>query len=76
MIFVDPDASLRSCLARPERRNVITSQQVAQLIAESFEAGDDCRSKLAALWKSIDNTRAMVEAFNKAMADRGGKSDD
>lgn len=66
MVFAEPDPSLRECMARLKRRSVSTDAQVAQLIADSFEVGDDCRSKLAATWKSIDDTRARVEAFNKA----------
>lgn len=68
MIFAEPDPSLRECMARLERRAVTNDQQIAQLIADSFEVGDDCRSKLAATWRSIDDTRARVEAFNKAQA--------
>lgn len=66
MVFAEPDPSLRECMARLERRTVSTDAQIAQLIADSFEVGDDCRSKLAATWRSIDDTRARVEAFNKA----------
>lgn len=66
MVFAEPDPSLRECMARLERRMVSTDAQIAQLIADSFEVGDDCRSKLAATWRSIDDTRARVEAFNKA----------
>lgn len=65
MVFAEPDPSLRECMARLERRTVSTDAQIAQLIADSFEVGDDCRSKLAATWRSIDDTRARVEAFNK-----------
>lgn len=66
MVFAEPDPSLRECMARLERRTVSTDAQIAQLIADSFEVGDDCRAKLAATWRSIDDTRARVEAFNRA----------
>lgn len=65
MVFAEPDPSLRECMARLERRPVTTNAQIAQLIADSFEVGDDCRSKLHSTWKSIDETRSRVEAFNK-----------
>lgn len=65
MVFAEPDPSLRECMARLERRSVTTNAQIAQLIADAFEVGDDCRSKLFSTWKSIDDTRARVEAFNK-----------
>lgn len=66
MVFVEPDPTLRSCMARLERRPVNSDADIAKLIADSFEVGDDCRSKLNATWKSIDDTRARVEAFNRA----------
>lgn len=66
LVFVEPDPSLRECLARLERRPVHSDKDIAQLIADSFEVGDDCRSKLAATWKSIDDTRARVKAANAA----------
>lgn len=66
MVFAEPDPALRECMARIERRTVSTEAQIAQLIADSFEVGDDCRSKLAATWRSIDDTRVRVEEFNKA----------
>lgn len=66
LVFVSPDPSLRECMARIERRPVKNDNDIAQLIADSFEVGDDCRSKLAATWKSIDDAKARVEAFNKA----------
>lgn len=66
LVFVSPDPSLRECMARIERRPVNSDKDIAQLIADSFEVGDDCRSKLQATWKSIDDTKARVEAFNKA----------
>lgn len=65
MIFAEPDPALRQCMARLERRPVRNENEVAQLIADSFEVGDDCRAKLVATWKSIDDTRARVEAFNR-----------
>lgn len=66
MVFAEPDPSLRECMARLVRRPVRNDNEIAQLIADSFEVGDDCRAKLAATWKSIDDTRARVEAFNRA----------
>lgn len=53
-------------MARIPRRTIKDDKDIAKLIADSFEVGDDCRSKLASTWKSIDDTRARVEAFNKA----------
>jgi hypothetical protein len=66
MVFAEPDPALRECMARLERRTVSTDVQIAQIIADSFEVGDDCRAKLAATWRSIDETRSRVEAFNLA----------
>lgn len=66
MVFAEPDPSLRKCMDRLIRRPVRSENEVAQLIADSFEVGDDCRAKLAATWRSIDDTRARVEAFNRA----------
>lgn len=66
MVFAEPDALLRTCMARLEKRQVTNDPQIAQLIADSFEVGDDCREKLKATWQSIDDTRTRVEAFNKA----------
>lgn len=65
-IFVEPDPALRDCLARLPRRSVSTEAEVAQLIADSFEVGDDCRSKLSATWQSIDATRRVIDAMNEA----------
>lgn len=70
MVFAEPDPSLRECMARLKRREVSTDAEVARLIADSFEVGDDCRSKLGATWKSIDETRAKVESFNKAQEEK------
>lgn len=66
MVFAEPDPSLRDCMARIPRRTIKDDKDIAKLIADSFEVGDDCRSKLASTWKSVDDTRARVEAFNKA----------
>lgn len=66
LVFAEPDPSLRECMARLERRPVKSDKDIAQLLADSFEVGDDCRSKLAATWKSIDDTRARVKAANAA----------
>lgn len=66
LVFAEPDPALRECMARLERRPVNSDKDIAQLITDSFEVGDDCRSKLAATWKSIDDTRARVKAFNQA----------
>lgn len=68
MVFAEPDPALRDCMARLERRPVRNDREIAQLIADSFEVGDDCRSKLTATWQSIDDTRAKVEAFNAEQA--------
>lgn len=65
-MLVAPDPSLRECMARIERRPVNSDKDIAQLISDSFEVGDDCRSKLQATWKSIDDAKARVAAFNKA----------
>ena len=66
LVFAEPDPSLRECMARLERRPVKSDKDIAQLLADSFEVGDDCRSKLSATWKSIDDTRARVKAANAA----------
>lgn len=66
LVFTEPDPALRDCMARIARRPVTSDKDIAQLIADSFEVGDDCRSKLAATWKSIDDTRARVRAANQA----------
>lgn len=66
MVYAEPDPSLRQCMARLERRPVRNDNEIAALIADSFEVGDDCRSKLGATWKSIDDAKARVEAFNRA----------
>lgn len=66
LVFAEPDASLRECMARLERRPVKSDKDIAQLLSDSFEVGDDCRSKLSATWKSIDDTRARVKAANQA----------
>lgn len=70
MVFAEPDPALRSCMDRLERRPVNSDADIAKLIADSFEVGDDCRSKLNATWKSIDDTRARVEAFNRAQEEQ------
>lgn len=66
MVFAEPDPALRDCMARLDKREVNSDAEIAQLIADSFEVGDDCRSKLKATWESIDQTRAKVDAFNRA----------
>ena len=66
LVFAEPDPSLRECMARLERRPVKSDKDIAQLLSDSFEVGDDCRSKLSATWKSIDDTRARVKAANAA----------
>jgi hypothetical protein len=66
LVFAEPDPSLRECMARLERRPVKSDKDIAQLLSDSFEVGDDCRSKLAATWRSIDDTRARVKAANQA----------
>jgi hypothetical protein len=53
-------------MARLERRPIKSDKDIAQLLSDSFEVGDDCRSKLAATWKSIDDTKARVKAANQA----------
>jgi len=68
MVFAEPDPALRDCMARLERREVRSSGEISQLIADAFEVGDDCRSKLAATWQSIDDTRTRVQAFNAEQA--------
>lgn len=65
MVYAEPDPALRNCMARLERRPVRNDNEIAQLIADSFEVGDDCRAKLAATWKSIDDARLRVETFNR-----------
>jgi hypothetical protein len=66
LVFAEPDPALRECMARLERRPVQSDKDIAQLLSDSFEVGDDCRSKLAATWRSIDDTRARVKAANQA----------
>ena len=68
MVFAEPDPALRECMERLERRPVRNDREIAQLISDSFEVGDDCRAKLAATWQSIDDTRTRAEAFNEEQA--------
>jgi hypothetical protein len=57
-------------MARLLRRPVASDKEVAQLIVDSFEVGDDCRAKLNATWKSIDSTRETVKLFNQSQEKR------
>jgi len=70
MVFAEPDPALRECLERLPKRQINNDEDIANLINDAFEVGDDCRSKLGATWKSIDETRATVEAFNRDQSRR------
>lgn len=66
LVAATPDESLRNCATRPARRPLTGDTAVAELIAEAFAYGDDCSSKNASTWKSIDETKKKVDDFNAA----------
>jgi len=73
MVYAEPEASLRECMDRLPRRAIATDKDVAKLITDAFQVGDDCRSKLQATWDSIDNTRERVRLFNQSQEKIGDK---
>jgi hypothetical protein len=44
---------------------VKTDNDVADVIADAFEYGDDCASKLESTWKSIDDAAARAKKLNE-----------
>lgn len=64
MVTVTPDESLRTCDDRPAYRKLTDDNAVAELIAELFTYGDDCKSKHDATWKSIDEAKKKAAEFN------------
>lgn len=66
MVKIQPDPALRTCMAKIPKRAIKTNNDVAKVITEFKERGDDCASKLAATWRSIDDANARIETFNKA----------
>jgi hypothetical protein len=66
MVEVKPDPALRTCMAKVKRQPVKNENDVAELITLFKQRGDDCASKLAATWRSIDDANARIAAFNKA----------
>lgn len=60
-VAVTPDESLRHCATRPTKRALSDDNAVAQLIAELFNYGDDCKSKHDATWRSIDSNKKSLE---------------
>jgi hypothetical protein len=63
--FATVDERLRTCKARPKKRAVTTDNAIAGVLTDAFEYGDDCKSKLTATWKSIDDAKARADALNK-----------
>lgn len=64
-IVAKPDDSLRSCQARPARPQLKDDTDVAVLIADLDERGEDCSSKLSRTWQSIDEAKAEAERLNE-----------
>lgn len=60
-----PDASLRVCKPRPTKPVLKTDADEANLIVDLDERGEDCASKLASIWKSIDDAISYVDQRNK-----------
>ena len=64
MVTATPDESLRTCETRPAYRKLTNDDAVAELIAELFDYGDDCKSKHDATWTSIDEAKKKAAEFN------------
>lgn len=63
--FVKPDESLRHCKEGPPKPDLRDSIGVAIIITDLKEVLDDCRSKLGATWKSIDEVAKQADQLNK-----------
>jgi hypothetical protein len=63
-VVAQPDESLRTCKERPPRRPIKTDVDVALVIVDFGDYGDDCKSKHDATWKSIDEAKAIAERRN------------
>jgi hypothetical protein len=61
-----PDASLRTCLARPPKPVLTDDTDEAVLITNLDERGQDCASKLDRVWQSIDSAIAAALKLNAA----------
>jgi hypothetical protein len=59
-----PDPSLRTCKGRPQPRALDSDKAVSTLLADAFDYGDDCSSKLSSTWKSIDDAKARADTLN------------
>jgi hypothetical protein len=64
-VFSQPDESLRNCITRLQKPELKTNKDVAKLIANLDERGEDCSAKLVKTWESIDKTKENVETLNK-----------
>lgn len=64
-IVATPDESLRTCIPRPARPTVQSGPDVSVLITNLDERGEDCASKLARTWESIDEAVARAANLNR-----------
>ena len=64
-VFSQPDESLRNCISRLQKPELKTNKDVARLISNLDERGEDCASKLTKTWESIDKIKENVEILNK-----------
>lgn len=62
-IVAQPDQSLRHCKERPAKPTITGNNDVAVLITDLDERGEDCSSKLDKTWQSID--QAVADAAKK-----------
>lgn len=66
-VSVTPDPSLRTCLPRPAKPALTgpdAQKQLATVLTQLDERGEDCASKLGATWQSIDQANAKAAAAN------------
>lgn len=61
-----PDPSLRTCKSRPAKPVLKDDTDTAVLIVDLDERGEDCASKLAKTWQSIDEAEAEAKRKNAA----------
>ena len=61
---ITPDPSLRACQSKPTKPTIASDKDIATLIVNLYAWGEDCQSKLAAVWASVDQTNAQAAKAN------------